>query len=247
MESGNRAAGDGDKHEGPDRGSLRVHVVEVRPDLRDRVGRIRHDTEDNTDSHRDQADTEDRVDTSDDGIDRDEGGDEVVQQDDGEPEGTVRQQSGAGACRIDHLDDQAGRALRKYGTDHDEENDREYTHDVLHSTTEIITSDLRDRATVASLGKHTGKVIMDTTGEDGTTGDPQENNRAPECTLQGTEDRAEAGDVQKLNQEQLPLWHDDVIDAIIDSDGRCFTVIRSEGAVDELTIGKIAGDECDQT
>ena len=52
---------------------------------------------------------------------------------------------------------------------------------------------------------------------------------------------------EELNQEQLPLWHDDVIDAIIDSDGRCFTVIRSEGAVDELTIGKIAGDECDQT
>ena len=119
MESGDCAAGDGDEHEGPDRGSLRVHVVEVRPDLRDRVGRIRHDTEDNADGHGDQADTEDRVDSSDDGIDRDEGGDEVVQQDDGEPEGAVRQQSGTGAVRIDHLHDQAGRSLRKYSAEID--------------------------------------------------------------------------------------------------------------------------------
>ncbi len=86
---------------------------------------------------------------------------------------------------------------------------------------------------------------MDTTGKDGATRDPEEDHRAPQRTLQCTEDRAETGDVQKLYEKQLPLWHDDVIDAIIDSYGRRFTIIRAKGTVDQFTIGKVTDNQSD--
>ncbi len=69
MESGNGTAGNGDKHEGPDWCSLRMHVIEAVPDLWDLILWFRHNTENNTHCHRNQAKSEDRIDASDDGID----------------------------------------------------------------------------------------------------------------------------------------------------------------------------------
>ena len=110
---------------------------------------------------------------------------------------------------------------------------------------------LRNRIVMTPIGtnfaEHTGEVIVDTTCKDGTKGDPQEDHRAPQSALQGTEDRAQASDVQQLDEEQLPLRHHDVVNAIVDADSRSFTVVRSERVVNDLAINKIANDQDRQT
>ena len=94
METGDSAAGNGDEHEAPDRSSGGMHAAEVLPDLGDGVSGVGEDTKDNADSHDDQADAEDGVDLTDDSINGNEGRDEVVDQDDDQPEQGSGQNTG---------------------------------------------------------------------------------------------------------------------------------------------------------
>ena len=84
-------------------------------------------------------------------------------------------------------------------------------------------------------------------GKDSTEGDPQEHHRTPQSALQGTEDGSQAGNVQQLNEEQLPLRHHNVVNAVVDADSRSFTVVRSERVVNDLAINKLADDQDRET
>ena len=106
---------------------------------------------------------------------------------------------------------------------------------------------LRNRIVMTPIGtnfaEHTGEVIVDSTGENGTEGDPQEHNRAPQRTLQCAEDGAEARDVQQLDQKQLPLGHHDIVNTVVDADSGSFTVIGSERVVNDLAIDEVTADQ----
>ena len=84
---------------------------------------------------------------------------------------------------------------------------------------------------------------MHTSCENSTKGNPQEHNRSPQSSGQGTKDRAEACDVEELYKEQLPLRKDHVVNAVIEADSRCFPVIGSKGVCNYLAIYKIAADQ----
>ena len=84
---------------------------------------------------------------------------------------------------------------------------------------------------------------MNGTGEDGAEGDPQEDDGAPESALQGTEDGAEAGNVQKLDHEQLPLGQNDVVHAVVDLDGRGLPVIGAKGILHDLAVDEVPADQ----
>ena len=219
-----------------------MHAAEVLPDLGDGVGGVGEDAKDNADGHDDQADAEDGVDLTDDGVDGDEGRNEVVDQNDDQPEQGSGQNTGHTAV-LAQGDDQAGRADCKHGTDHDQQHDGEHTHDVLHHRAEVFAGDLCDRAAVITLAHHAGEVVVDTTCKDGTEGDPQEHHRAPQSTLQCAEDGAEARDVQQLDQKQLPLGHHDVVNTVVDADSGSFTVIGSERVVNDLAIDEVTADQ----
>lgn len=77
---------------------------------------------------------------------------------------------------------------------------------------------------------------MNTAGKDRTEGDPQEYDRSPQCTLHGSEDRAQTSDIKKLDQKEFPLGHDYVVDTIVDSDCRCLSVIRTENVIYEVAV-----------
>ena len=81
-------------------------------------------------------------------------------------------------------------------------------------------------------------------GKDGAEGDPQEHHGTPQSTLQCTK---EARNVQQLDEEQLPLGHHNVVNAIVDAHSRSFAVVRSERVVHDLTIDKVAYDQKCQT
>ncbi len=103
------------------------------------------------------------------------------------------------------------------------------------------------RAVAAALGCSTQPIFSNyssmgalqhdvlAAGKNGAECDPQEYDRAPEGALQGTEDRAKAGDVQQLDQKQLPLGHHNVVNAIVNTNCRRFTIIRAKGFVYNFT------------
>ena len=131
MEAGDRAAGNRDEHEAPDGRARRVHAAEVIPDLGDGIGRVGEDAKDDTDGHDDQADAEHGVDLADDRIDGDKGRDEVVGQNDDQPEQQRGHHAGCAALAA-QLNDQTGRADGEHGDHHDQQHNREHTHHVLH-------------------------------------------------------------------------------------------------------------------
>ena len=245
METGNRTAGNRDEHEAPDRCSCRMHVGEVLPDLR-RMETMHRNTERHADRHDDQNDTEDRIDLTDDLVDRNKGCDEIIDQDNCQPCGGLGKRSGNALLR-QQLDKQSCRAYREHGTDHDQQDNGKDSHDVVHDRSKIDTGYLGDRRTVVSLGKHAGEVIMHSTGKHGTKGNPQKYNRSPQRTLHRAEDGAKSGNVQKLNQKQLPCRHDDIVNAVIDRDSRCLTIVRAECIVHKQAVDKIPAYQNQQT
>ena len=222
-----------------------MHVGEMAPDLRS-LESMHRNTERNADRHDDQDNTEDRIDLADDLVNRDKGGDEIVQQNNCQPGRGLCKRAGNTLLR-QQLDKQTSRSDCEHGTNHDQQNNRKYSHNGVHDRPKIDARYFGDRSTVISLGKHTGEVIMHRTGKNRTERDPQEYDRSPQRALHGTEDRAKAGDVQKLHQKQLPGRHDNVVNTVIDRDSRCFPVIRSEGIVYELAVGEVSAYQNQQT
>ena len=246
MEAGNGAAGHSDEHEGPDSLSGGMHIGEVGPDLGDHKLGLGEDTHRDAHSHDDQADAEQGIDLADDLVNRDESRHEVVHQDDHQPEQGGGHQAG-GAVVLEQGDDQAGGTHGKHGAHHDQQDHGENAHDVLHDLAQIDAADLGDGSAVVALRQHTGKIVVDAAGKDGAEGDPQENHGTPQGALQRAEDRAEARDVQKLYQKQLPLRHDHVVHAVIDPDSGGLPVIRAEGFVHQLAIGEVTHHQQSQT
>ena len=241
MEAGDRTAGNGDEHEAPDRSALRVEVGEVVPDLGDLIA-LGEDTKTHAERHDDEADTEHGVDLTDNLVDGQERCDEVVDQDQNQPEELAGEDTGAAAVGAQQLDE-AGGADSEHGADHHEQHHAEHAHDVLHCAAEVDTGDLGDGSAFVTLAHHTGEIVVNRTGKNRTEGDPQENHRAPQSAAQSAEDRAETRDVQKLDHKQLPLRQNHVVHAIVDLDSRRFTVVRAEGLFDDATVNEVAADQ----
>ncbi|CCY05958.1 unknown [Eggerthella sp. CAG:1427] len=246
MEAGDSTAGHGDEHEAPHGGSAGMHGAEVVPQLGNGVLRLDKDTDDHAHRHNDQADTKQGINLADDLVDGQEGGDEVIDQHDNQPE----QRGGddtVGAAVLEQGDDQAGRANSKHRTHHNQQHHAEHTHDVLHEAAQIDAGDLGDGGTVVALAHHTGEIVVDAASEDGAEGDPQEHDGAPQSTLQSAEDGTEARNVQQLDHEQLPLGQDYIVHAVVDLYGRRFTVVGAEGVLHDLAVQEVAADQQSKT
>ena len=98
----------------------------------------------NADRHDDKADTEDRINLTNDLIDRYECCDKVVDQYNCQPEIRVGQKAGT-AVLTDQHGDQGSRSYRKYGTYHDKQDNTEYTHNLFHKVSKIHTGQLGEQ------------------------------------------------------------------------------------------------------
>ena len=61
MEAGNSSAGNRNKHNAPNRSSLRMHIMEIRPDLRNDKLRFCKNADGNANCHNNKADAEYRI------------------------------------------------------------------------------------------------------------------------------------------------------------------------------------------
>ena len=246
MEARNSTAGNGDEHKAPNGSAFGVHIVEVGPDLGNVVLGMSKDTNGNAHSHDDQADTENRVNLTDDLINGQESGDEVIDQNQNQPEQRLRKHAACtGVLAQGH--DQACGANGEHSTNHNQQHNAEHTHNILHHTAKVDAGDLRDGSAVVTLAHHAGKEVMHSTGKNGAESDPQEYHRSPQSTLQCAENGAKAGNIQQLYQKQLPLRHHHIVNAIVDFNGRGFTVVRAKCFFNHFTVCKVANDQNCQT
>ena len=85
---------------------------------------------------------------------------------------------------------------------------------------------------------------MHGTGKDGADDDPQQGAGAVQGAQDGAEDGAHAGDVQQLDEPDLPHGHLDVVDAVGHGLGGGGTVlVRTEDLRDDGAVDDIAQDE----
>ena len=97
-----------------------MHTSEVCPDLRDCIS-VSRDTDDNADSHSDQAESENRINTADDRIDGNKCCDEIVGQDNCKPYGCLCERA-RNTLLCEKLDQKTCRTYCEYSTDHDQKN-----------------------------------------------------------------------------------------------------------------------------
>ena len=236
MEAGDGAAGDGDEHEGPDGSAGGMLVAEVLPQLRHHIVAGEEHGAGNAQSHDDQADAEDGVQLADDLVDGNEGGDHIVDHDDPQPEGGVQMLGGQHG-------QQTGGAGGEDDTAHDQQDHGEHTHDLAHTVAQVVAGQLGDGSAAVAHGQHTAEVVMDSTGEDTAEDDPQVSDGAEQGTAQSAQDGAGAGDVQQLDQKDLPGGHGDVVNAVLHGIGGSLTIIGTEDLGHVLAVEHIAHEQ----
>lgn len=150
MEARDSTASNGDEHDRPNRGSFRMHVSEA--DFRNGIS-LRKEHGPNTNSHKDQAETKERIELTDDLINRQEGCNEVVDQQDNQPE--------VEALGRD-LGQKASRARRESNTDEDQEDNGESTHDMSHGIAEVLPYDFGNGGTIISFRQQPRNKVVDT-------------------------------------------------------------------------------------
>ena len=141
------------------------------PDLRNRIFGMCKNTNDNTHRHYDQADTKQRVNTSDNLINRNKCCNKIIKKNDPQPELCACDNS-CHTTVLKQCNDKSCRSYCENGTYHYKQYNTEYTHDILHHISKVNTTYLRNGCSIISLRKHTGEIIMYTTGKNGTKRDP---------------------------------------------------------------------------
>ncbi len=248
MEAGDRAAGHGDEHERPHRRlhGGGVHAAEAAPDLWDGVVRIDEDANRHAHGHDDQADAEYGIHLADDLVNGEERRNEIVRQNDNQPE-QGGSQDACSAVFLAQLDDKARGAHGEHGAHHDQQHYAEHPHDVLHHAAQVDAGNLGDRLAVVALTHHTGEEVVDAAGQQGAEGDPQKDDGPPQGALQRAEDGPQARDIQQLHQEQLPPGKHHVVHAVVNLDGGRLTVVRSEGVLHHLAVDEVSSDQKRET
>ena len=135
----------------------------------------------------------------------------------------------------------AGQALQEFGrpeeeddSHQDQQNHRKHPHELLEAVSEIAADHVRQALPLVADGQHSGKIVVNGTGEDAAEDDPDQRHRAVERAQNRTVDRPEPGDVQQLDEEDLPGRHNHVIHTIRHGhSGRLPQRIDAEGPVDD--------------
>ena len=190
--------------------------------------------------HEDECGAEDGIDLSDDFVDGQQGRDEVVCQNDPDPD---RMRN----CR-NHSEEDIGGTEKEYGTDDDHKNDAKHADEVPHAVSEVSTGNFGEAQAVVSEDHDSGQKIVHGAHEYSAESNPEEGD-GPEC---GTEDRAEdragAGNIEQLDQEYLPTGHRDVIDSVVESfAGDGVAGIDLSEPFEPASVCEIGDDECCKT
>ena len=240
MEAGDGTAGDGDEDHGPDgEAGLGVHVgEEVR--LRQHFVLAEGQSHEKADGHEEEERAEDGVHATDNGVDGQHGGEEVIKQDDAAPEGDgeIRHEA------VEHT----GRALGEHDADEQQQHDADEAHGPVGDGAEVTPDEFRQVGSAVLQRHESGEEVVHGSGKDAPEDDPEQRRRAEEGAGQSSEHRAEAGDVEQLDKEDLPGRQRHVVHAV--GMRHAGHHLRPGGTVDffgEAPVKEVPGPEQDRT
>ena len=253
MKPRNRAAGNGREEHRDDREIPRIgNAVPQRGQLRDHVVPVEQQYEEDPERHEQQGKAENRIDPADDLVDRQQRRRNIIkknhpQHDQQQPRETVE---GRNVQRrdIQSVGDQRG-GLRKENCSHkDHQPCGKQAHDDFHAGAQIASHQFGEARAILTQRNDAGDEVVHGTHEDPAQRDPQESHGTVCRAENRTEDRAQTGDIEQLDEKNPPAWKRNVIHAVIKAvAGRCRRRVDADQPLQITAIGKIGRDEQRQT
>ena len=202
---------------------------------------VRDDAHENSEGGENQESTENRVDATDNLVDREEGTYEVVGKNAGDrdPE----------QCRRNMATDEnrciyeSCRSRGEHGANENERYRDKRHHELCRTLAQELTGKRRNVVAVIAHADHAAEVVVHGTAEDISERKQDEHDGAKLDAENHADHRADACNVQKLNENVFPVRHRDAVNAIRVCECRSLAVIRSEHAFNELAVGEISKDE----
>ena len=154
--------------------------------------------------HKQQCRTENRIQTADQTVDRQKCGKCVIGKDYTYPERSI---SPAGS----HAGKQVGWCDNENGTDKNQQPYRNHTHKLPDSRTQLTSDKLGQRIASTANRHHSRHEVMDCPGKDSTEYDPQKCRRTEHHTHYRTEYGAKSRYIQKLDEKYAPCGHRNII------------------------------------
>ncbi len=159
-----------------------------------------------THRHEDEQAAEDRVETTDDFVDRQDRGQDVVAKDDSGPHPDFH----AG-----HRAEELCRPQDEHDADEKQQDDCEDVHELLHDVAQLRSDDDRYGRTVLANAEHTREVVVNCAGEDAADDNPQHGDRAIESAEDRPENGAQTSDIEQLHEPDLGVGHGNEIHAVL--------------------------------
>ena len=202
---------------------------------------VRDDAHENSEGGENQEGAENRVDAADNLVNREEGANEVVGKnaDNGNPE-KCRRDVAADENRGVH---ESGRSRGKHGANENERHGNERHYKFCRSLAQELAGERRNVVTVVAHADHAAEVVVHCAAEDVSEREQNEHDGTKLDAENHANHRANACNVQKLNENVFPVRHRDAVNAIRVCECRSLAVIRSEHAFNELAVGEISKDE----
>ena len=234
MKAADGPAGQGDEQQRPDGQALRVRVhgyVQVGQHLSLAQGQAHEYAQ----GHEQQERAEKGVQAADKLVDGQDGGQEVVTEDAGH----------------EKLDVQAGQIAQQLGRTEDEHHAHEEqqqqgkeAHHPAGVQSQESAHHVRNGRALVAYREHPAEIIVHRSRENRAHHDPDQSHRAVQRTKDRPEDRSDPGDVQKLDEKDLPGGHGGEVYPVGHGGAGGRTAgIRAENTFHHLAIGEVAQDE----
>ena len=246
MEAGDGAAGDHDEEAWPDGQLLGMLGLEERVEVHrgQHLVALGEEGRDEAEGHEDEQGAEEGVDAADERVDGQHRGAHVVGEDDAgpAPERDVADDRG-----ILDAGEQAGGTGGEDGADHDEQDEAEDHGEGHDEVAEVAGDDFGVGGSPVAQADHAGDEVVHSAGEDGAEDDPEQGRGAVLGAQDGAEDRAKSGDVEELDEIDLPHGHGHVVHAVGHGlGGRGTAAVDPEDFLRQHAVDGVACDEQDE-
>ncbi len=253
METGENAAGNGNKEYGQEVISAKVLAVVDNaligprsiPKLNERIT-LEEDTCKYADSGEKQDAAKYRVDLSDDGIDGEYSSEQVVSKDN-----AVNDPSGGIVCRAGESEylscsDIAG-GIDEHRAYKQKQKAYKNVVDPVNGFVGVLFDDVGHLDTAVTKADHTGEVVMECTADDIADRDGDKCDRTKQNALYRSKDGSGTCDVEQVDEAVFPAGHGYVVNAVLLGVSRGLSVIRSKNLFTELAVKCSAYHEDNET
>ena len=208
------------------------------PNLNQRIALGEHANE-YTDCGEQQDSAEDGINTADNGVNGEHGGNQIVSKD-----CTVNDPGGCrGGSAVKTKDLRCGDitgGVDEHSTDQQKQQAAEHLIHRVHALVAVASDHFRHLGTAVTQTDHTGEVVMGGTGNNIADGDGDESDGSKEDALNGAKDGAGTCNVQQVDKGVLPTREGDKVDAILLGICRRLTVIRFKDFYVQFTVENAA-------